>query len=117
MTIAKKSTTYKLKSRKPKHVLTGTRIYITCITNVEYIIDAINNEVIRNVNVVESTDDSSRFQATLVDHDTGNSYITMSIIDIDWNLDDFACDKSLKDQYFAIRDKVTALWKSHLHAC
>jgi hypothetical protein len=110
-----KKTSYK-QSRKPKRVLTGTRIYVTCITNNEYIVDAINAEVLKNVSVTDSADDTSRFQATLVDHDTDNTFMAMNMIELDFNLDDRALDKQLKDQYFAVRDRVTALWKTHLHS-
>ena len=93
----------------PDRVPTGIRIYVNCITNDSFIIDAIEAGVLKNVTLTESTDDSSRFQVTLVDYDSGSDFMSMSSIELDHNRDDV--DSQLKNQYFSSRDKVTALWR------
>lgn len=104
----------KKKSVKTKRPLTGTRIHVTCYTNNEFIAECCTDGTLNNVHVVESADDTSRFQAVLVDHDRNNEYMSSVTVLIDWDQNEIECKKSLKNQYFAARDKVTALWKAHI---
>jgi hypothetical protein len=98
---------------KTKSKLTGTRIYVTCFTDNEFIIECCNDGTLKNVSTAD-TNDYSRFQATLVDYDNNTQYMVSSFISMDWDQDALSCKRSLKNQYFDIRDKVRELCRSHV---
>lgn len=100
--------------KKSRSKSTGHRIHVTCYTGNEFIAECCNDGTLKNVNVVETNEDTSRFQAILIDHDRSNEYMSSVTIELDWNHDAVSCKKELKNQYFVAREKLITLWKKHI---